>query len=220
MSTEDENDFVELIATGFSRLSWQDPEAAKELFAAVSTRWLAVSKPLLKRYEKLIGDRPDDEPAFQTFFTQHPQILDLMAVAIWPQPNLHGAREPDFVVRRSDNTYLVVEIETPAKQLVTQSNQLTAHATHAVAQVTEYRRFVERIQNIQSYFPELDDLACLVVVGIEKILNDDQKQALRNDNRQRHGLRIVGFDWLADRAHAIQENVIRTGIQVHKARVT
>lgn len=142
-----------------------------------------------------------------------------MATDIWPQPNLHGAREPDFVIRRSDNSYLVIEIETPAKQIVTQENQLAAPATHAVAQVTEYRRFIERLPNVQTHFPDLNDLSCLVVIGLEGALNGDQKQALQNDNQQRHALRVVGFDWLAERARAIQENVIRTGAQVHHARV-
>lgn len=219
LSVDDEDDLIDLVGIGFSRLSLQGTEAAKELFAAISTRWLAVSKPVLDRYETLIAERPDDEPAFQVFFTQHPQILDPMAADIWPHPNLHGAREPDFVIRRSDNSYLVIEIETPAKQLVTQGKQLASPATHAVAQATEYRRFIERLPNVQAHFPGLDDLACLVVIGLERTLNDDQKHALQNDNRQRHALRVVGFDWLAERARAIQENVVRTGTQVHHARV-
>jgi hypothetical protein len=219
LSIEDEDDLVDAIGVGFSRMSLHGTAAAKELFAAVSTRWLAVSKPLLDRYETLIAEQQGNEPAFQAFFTQHPQILDPMAANIWPQPNLHGAREPDFVIHRSDNSYLVVEIETPAKQLVTQANQLAAPATHAVAQVTEYRRFIERLPNVQAHFPGLEDLTCLVVVGLERNLNDGQKQTLQNDNRQRHALRVVGFDWLAERARAIQENIVRTRTEVHHARV-
>jgi len=38
-----------------------------------------------------------------------------MAVQIWPQPNVLGSKFPDFVVRRADDSYIVVEIETPAK---------------------------------------------------------------------------------------------------------
>ena len=81
LSVEDEDDFIEMVATGFSRaaFSLQGVGPARELFAAVSTRWLTISEPLLKRYEALISDRPDDEPAFQAFFTEHPQLLDPMA---------------------------------------------------------------------------------------------------------------------------------------------
>jgi hypothetical protein len=135
------------------------------------------------------------------------------------QPNLHGARRPDFVIRRFDNSYVVVEIETPGKQLITEGNQLGSWATHAVAQVTEYRRFIERFPGRQNHFPDLDEISCLIVVGLERSLNAQQRQALRNDNRQRHGLQIVGFDWLARRGHAVRENIIRSGIEVRHARV-
>lgn len=220
LSNDDDNDFVQLISAGFFHLSWDVPDAARELFVAVSARWSAVSKPLLGRYEELIGEHSSDEPVFQRFFTQHPQLLDPMAVTVWPHPRLHGSQIPDFLIRRSDDTYLVVEIETPAKQLVTLQNQLAADATHAVSQVTEYMRFLARISGAQIYFPSIDEIHGLVVVGLERDLNDRQKQALRNDNRQRHAVRIVGFDWLADRAGAIQKNIISTGISVQSAQVS
>jgi hypothetical protein len=88
-----------------------------------------------------------------------------------------------------------------------------------VSQATEYKRFIERLPNVQVYFPDIDELVCLVVIGLERNLNSEQIQALRNDNRQRHALKIVGFDWLAKRALNIP-NVIRTGIRIHRARVT
>ena len=106
------------IASLDGRVSMGDGEnmgAAKELFAAISTRWLAVGEPVLQEFESLIAEHPDDEPEFQKFLTTHPQLLDPMAIQVWPQPNLLGSRYPDFVVRRADNSYLVVEIECPAK---------------------------------------------------------------------------------------------------------
>lgn len=222
LSVEDEDDFIEMVATGFSRASFslQGIGPARELFAAVSARLLTISEPLLKRYEALITDRPDDEPAFQAFFTEHPQLLDPMVAEIWPQPDLHGALIPDFVIRRFDNSYVVVEIETPAKQLVTSGNQLSSWVTHAVGQVAEYRRFIERLPAAQTHFPDIDEVACLVVIGLENGLNPDQQQVLRNDNRQRHGLQLVGFDWLARRGHAIRENMIKMGVDVRRTRVT
>jgi hypothetical protein len=88
LSVDDEDDLLEAVGTGFSRMAMyaSGTEAAKEIFAAVSARWLAISKPILDRYETLIADRPDDEPAFQEFFTRNPQILDPMAADIWPNP--------------------------------------------------------------------------------------------------------------------------------------
>ena len=187
---------------------------AKEIFAALSSRWLTISEPLLQRYEDLIAANPESEPVFQTFFTEHPQLLDPMAAEVWPQPRLHGAEIPDFVIRRFDDSYVVVEIETPAKQLVTMTNQISASVTYAVAQAAEYRRFIERLPNAQMHFPKIDQVACLVVVGLGKGLTESQQQALRNFNREHYGLQVVGFDWLAHRGRAVRENLIKTGLPV------
>jgi hypothetical protein len=69
---------------------------------------------------------------------------------------------------------------------------LSAWSSHAVAQASEYRRFVEKLPTVQTHFPSLDNVDCLAVVGLESRLDDDQKQALRNDNRQRHALKLRG----------------------------
>ena len=190
-------------------------DAQRRVFSAIAARWLSVSKPVLDRFERLLLDHPDEEPMFQDFLTEYPQLLDPMAVEIWPQPDLHGAKEPDFVIRRSDNSYLVVEIEKPSKGLVTGGGQLTSEVTQAEGQVAEYRTFLtRRYAETQKIFPGLEEPDGLVVIGLERNLTDEQKEVLAAANRQRQKLRIVGFDYLADRAQTISSNVISTSIGV------
>ena len=117
---------------------------ARELFQALASRWLAVSQPVLSSYGKLLAGSPDDESAFQSFFERHPQLLDPLVAEVWSQPDLHGAKEPDFIIRRNDDTYVVVEIETPAKLLITEAGKLSAEATHAVTQALDYAEFLIR----------------------------------------------------------------------------
>jgi hypothetical protein len=141
LSFESDDDVAFRIGSGISNLTLSEVPAAKELFAALSARWLAVSRPVLDQYEKLIVDQLDNEPAFQRFLTEHPQLLEPMAVQMWPQPNLFGSCFPDFVVRRADDSYVVVEIERPSKALVTTGGHLSADVTHAEQQVTDYRTY-------------------------------------------------------------------------------
>ena len=199
---------------GFTWLTFQGPITTRELFVALSSRWLTISQPLLLEYERLIQDYPSDEPKFQEFFTNHPQLLDPMAVEIWPHPNLRGAKIPDFVVRLFDNSYLIVEIETPSKLLVTQKNFIAATATQAISQAADYRRFINGMSDATMRFPGLDEIRCLVVVGLERGLSEVQRQTLITENSQRHSLRIVGFDWLADRAKSVQQNLTRRVIGI------
>jgi hypothetical protein len=205
------------LGVAFGQLGIYSEAAAPELIRALSSRWLHLGPTVLKEYLQLISNRPDAEPEFQEFFCRHPQILEPMARQVWSQPDLHGAHEPDFVIRRADNTYVVVEIETPAKQIMTQGGQLTAAATHAEKQATDYRQFLdERVVEARRHFPGYTSAECVVVVGTEATLTSAQRISLANVNRSRHNVRIVGFDWLADRAIAIIENLSSGEIEVTK----
>ena len=214
-----EDDLVTLLGHAFTQIFFEDSVIAQELVRAVSARWLAINKPILSAYERLIEDRPRDEAAFQHFFTKCPQFLEPMAAEVWPIPNIRGAKIPDFVLRRFDDTYLIVEIKTPDKLLVTKANSISADATGAVSQVTDYLHFIQRLPDVSRHFPNMNDVSCLVVVGLERSLNDRQAQALQNANLQHHSLRIVGFDWLAARAAAINENLIRNAVDVRNLRI-
>lgn len=221
LSIEDDEDAISAVGSQLSSASLLSSiGAAQELIVALAIRHLAISRPVLKQYEELLARAEDDERAFQAFFERHPQLLDPMAAAVWAKPNLAGAREPDFLIRRTDDTYVIVEIETPGKLLVTKDSQLSAFATHAVAQVSDYREFLlQRSQTISVHLPRFSDPEGLVVIGLEGCLSTLERAALDRDNRSRTRLRIVGFDWIARRAEAVQRNVIETQITVESVRI-
>lgn len=52
LSLTDDSEASELAAIGFQRLSFfqENAKAAKELFAALASRWLVVGKPTIARY--------------------------------------------------------------------------------------------------------------------------------------------------------------------------
>lgn len=222
LSLVDDSEASEMAAIGFQRLSFleNDAKAAKEMFAALASRWLVVGEPTIARYQKLIVDRAEDEKVFQEFFEKVPQLLDPLCSVVWPRPDLHGAKEPDFVLKRSDGSYLIVEIETPAKLLITDALQVSAQVTQAATQAMQYRSFLlERYVEARTHFSEFRDPECLVVIGLEGRLTDPQRRALALENENRKALRIVGFDWLAERAGRILRNMISANIAVRPLRM-
>jgi Domain of unknown function (DUF4263) len=220
LSLPDDDSAATAVGGSLQLISFHGVAPAKELFAALATRWLAVSKPTMEGYKNLLRTHPADEAKFQAFFERFPQVLDPMAMQVWPQPDFHGAKEPDFVVRRTDNSYLIVEIETPAKLIVTKDNQISAQVTHAITQVMQYRSFLlERYQEANAHFPEFQEPDCLVVIGRETDLDKDQQRALLLENQHRKGVRVVGFDWIASRAEAITQNIISGRTSVHSLRI-
>ena len=206
-----EDDTHATISAGAS-LTWlavQDQGAVRNLIHAFALRSIAVGPRVLAAYEGLLTGADDDEPSFQSFFEKHPLLLDPRAFQVWVKPDFHGQLEPDFIIRTYDNSYVIVEIETPAKRLVTRNYQLSADATHAITQVLQYQEFLRtHLTAASETFPEFTRPAGLVVVGRESSLDAGQKAVLRLENLSRSDITIVGFDTLADTARTITNSVI------------
>lgn len=213
--SKDDEDLLIPIGTAFAQLSLRGSEFAAELLAAISSKWLRIGPPVLGRYEELLVKSADDEKAFHRFFVEHPHFLEPMAIQVWSKPDFHGALEPDFLIRRFDDTYLVIEIERPSKSIVTTAAQLSAECTHAEKQAVDYRDFLtERMIEVRRHFPNIKDPECLIVIGMESNLSAQQRSALVKANGTRQRIRIVGFDWLLDRAKATLSNLSRNQIEV------
>lgn len=221
LAARDEDDLILALAIVFQRhhAKMDGANAAKNMVQAVASRWFAISDRTLRAYQELI-EAFSDEPSFQKFFEANPQFLDPMAVEVWPEPSLFGSRKPDFIVKRSDGSYLVVEIECPSKIMITKAGHPSADVTHAEHQATDYRKYMMgHITNVKDVFPGFTEPDCLVVVGLEGPLTRDQKAALASLNDARHRLKVVGFDWLLDRAKKISENVAEHGVVVSVTRM-
>jgi hypothetical protein len=207
-----DDDVATDVGRALTNLSMSEKPAARALFTATSARWIAVSDPVLAQYDALLSDHPNDESAFQAFFTAHPHLLDPLALEVWPQPRLYGYRTPDFIIRRADDSYLVIEIECPGKKLMTAASQATSHVTHAISQITEYDRYLmTKFSEMEKHFTSWDHPDLLVVCGIEELLNNGQRVALRNLNRGNRP-QVVGFDWFTKRARAVTANILNGAV--------
>lgn len=138
LSIEDDQEAALYAATAIHGLAVLDPDATSTLSHALALRSTAVGPKILAAYDDILNRQSDDEAIFQSFLEKHPLLLDPRAFQVWAKPDFHGKLEPDFVIRRYDNSYVIVEIETPAKPLVTKQGHLSASATYAIKQVLEY----------------------------------------------------------------------------------
>ena len=208
LSIEDDDAAILHTGTSLMNLAVQGNGAVRNLSHALSLRSVAVGPRVLAAYDALLAGR-DDESAFQGFFESHPLLLDPRAFQVWGKPDLHGRLEPDFIIRTYDDGYVIVEIETPAKLLVTKRGNLSADATHAIDQVLEYQDYLgAHFAEASVAFPQFTTSTGLVVLGRESSLNAKQKDVLRRVNQSRPNIRIVGFDTLAGTAKAVTSNVI------------
>ena len=220
MTITDAEDVALYAGIAFQGMAITEPSAAIPLFQALSLRWAAVGIPQIAEYEKLLSDFPSDEKAFHSFLERNPLFLDPLALRVWSKPDLHGKKKPDFVVQRYDNTYIIVEIETPAKLLVTATRKISANTTHAINQVLEYIEYLtKRSADAAKVFPNFSTPEGLIVIGREDSLTTEQRAVLCRENESRKNIRIMGFDALAARAHRITQNVIEAPILVDSVRL-
>ena len=209
LSIEDDADAALYVATALQHLALLDKGSISNLNQALALRSIAVSSKILESYDNLLAGTGDDESVFQRFFEDNPLMLDPRAFQVWTQPDLHGKLRPDFIIRTYDNNYVIVEIETPAKLLVTRQHQLGADTTHAISQVLQYQEYLRtHLTSALEAFPGLTLPAGLVIIGCESSLDAEQKAVLRAENQSRQDISIVGFDTLAETAKAVTGNVI------------
>lgn len=209
LSIDDDDDAALYAGISLQGLAVLNQSAIRHLSHALASRSMAVGPRVLTVYDRLLADRSDDEPTFHRFFESHPLLLDSRAFQVWSKPDLHGQLEPDFLIRTYDDRYLVVEIETPAKLLVTQQYQLSAQATHAISQVLLYQEFLRtHLTAATAVFPKFSAPDGLVVIGRESTLNAGQQAVLRLENLSRSAITIVGFDALAHTARTVTDNVV------------
>ena len=100
----------------------------------------------------------------------------------------------DFMVRRPDATYLLVELENPRHRITTQEGDFTAAVNHALCQVEDWQEWMERNPRlVQDHYPELTSPEGLVVIGRDG--NEQQVRRLRRRNVNMRGrMEILTYD--------------------------
>ena len=209
LSVEHDEDAAIYAGVALMSLAARDNGAARSLSRALALRSIAVGPEVLAAYDELLSGTDDDESIFQRFFEKHPLLLDPRAFQVWAQPDFHGRLRPDFVIRTYDDGYVIVEIETPAKPIVTRQGQLSADTTHAISQVLQYADYLRtHLVSAATTFPQFRSPSGMVVIGRESSLDSSKRKVLLVENQSRSNIRIVGFDALADSARKVMDNVI------------
>jgi hypothetical protein len=150
-----------------------------------------------------------EEPAHQ-FLKQHPEILSPTHTAAWSKLPL-GNRVTDFVFREPSNDYVLVEIESPLRELFRKDGQQRQELTHAFNQVIDWRIFIEN--NLQKVQEEIGLLGIssnprsLIVIGRSADLTEEDRRKLSTLQGQIPRLRILTYDDLIQSSKAMAENL-------------
>lgn len=115
----------------------------------------------------------------------------------------------DYVLRRRDDRYLVVEIERPSTKLFTNAGEFSAAFTHAYGQILGFQAWVtDNLAYAQSKMPGISDPKGILVIGMRSRLAPDEQRKLRfwNAMHEHYALTLC-FDDLSAQAQTLSDNL-------------
>ncbi|GAA0716708.1 DUF4263 domain-containing protein [Dactylosporangium roseum] len=155
---------------------------------------IAVPASILDDFEELVSkDLPEER--YQEFLKRYPTVLDPLAAAVIPKHRMGTEFVTDFVIRRHDLRYLVVEIEKPQDRIFTTNDDFTREFTHALGQVLDFQGWVaEHGPYARNALPNIENPRGLLVIGRRAALSARQERKLRRWSVNSNLIDVVTFD--------------------------
>lgn len=171
---------------------------------------LVVNRSMLQEFEALLDASPEKEEELQKFLTAQPVLLDPFVTELRSKHQLGDDFITDYVVRRINNEYVLVEIENSTDRIFTKEGHFTAAVTKALAQVRDFQAWVaDNIAYAQKKLPGIRRPDGLVVVGRGKDLTELDLKRLSEENYSRRGyIKVVTYDDLIEQGRAVHQNLL------------
>jgi hypothetical protein len=156
---------------------------------------------------ELVEQFGSDEERLHRWLYQRPHWVFLDAVAREVRSKVSfGAKVSDFVVQRTDNTFLLIELEPAATQIFrSDNNEPTAPFNHACQQVRDWQRYIrDNVHTVRSELGLTDiyEPGGAVVIGRSSMIADSEARLRWRDLKARD-LNVVTYDELIERVRAL-----------------
>jgi hypothetical protein len=144
----------------------------------------------IRGFERLLIHNSDaPEHVFHDYLRKYPVLLDLYGTHVskprWRYPAGDASCgkayiEPDFVIRYSNHSYKLVELERPSKKLASMHGEPLADVNQAAYQIAEWRDYISHhYELIKSDFPHITrDCPALLVISNDSANNFPSYAAL------------------------------------------
>lgn len=170
---------------------------------------IIINNRILENFRALIDDYRKEED-YQIYLKNNPSLLDPLAKEIIPKQKLGNEFVTDFVVRKLDDKYILVEIEKPTTPIFTRTNDFTSQFTHAMGQVIDFQEWVEsNMAYADKLMPGISSPSGLLILGLSSGLNDFQRKKLKRFNINNSGrIEVITFDDLLAQGYKLYQNMV------------
>lgn len=174
---------------------------------------ISLTESLIEEFADLIAARRC-EAEYQAFLEDHPVFLDPLAVEVSNRARLGGDLVTDFVVRRHDGRYIVVEIEKPWDSVFTKRRDFSSAFTHAIGQVLDFQGWVSaNVAYARTRLPSIENPAGLLVMGMRSDMSEEDQAKLRRWSANSRSIEVATFDDLLARARSLYASLRRSSVE-------
>lgn len=171
-----------------------DNDFTEHIMKVLAAGSIAVPVSLLDDFEALISQDLLEE-RYQEFLKMHPTVLDPLAAEIIPKHRLGDDYVTDFVIRRHDLRYLVVEIEKPQNRIFNQKDDFTSDFSHALGQVLDFLGWVaDNGDYARKKLQGIENPRGLIVIGRRSELTARQEVKLRRWCANSKSIEVATYD--------------------------
>ena len=178
----------------------------QSVFQVFAESSIKITRRVVDDFEQLVNDDLLEKP-YQDYLAQHPVLIDPLAAQVIDRQRLGLELTTDFVIRRLDNEYILVEIEKPRDPIFTSKNDLTSQFHHAFEQVLGFQAWVNKHSDYaQHHMPGISCPRGLLVIG-RRNLTVEQSDKLRQYCLNSQSVSVITYDDLIERARILYANI-------------
>jgi hypothetical protein len=180
------------------------------LFRLFQARSLSLNQEIIDELNLLISEAPQREETLHRFLRDHSILLDPLATKVHNKPKFGSEYVPDFVIRRLDDEYVIVELEKASDKLFTKKGNIHGDLAEPLRQIRDFQDWVEEnAEYARKKLPGIKRPHGLIVIGKNESLGENGRNFLARENIQRRGdVHIQTYDDLLNRANRIYQNLL------------
>lgn len=164
-------------------------------------------REMVRQFKALLDLDPSEEQV-QVFLSEHPVMLFPTALSVRPKVKLGSDWVTDFVIRRSESDYELVEIESPSHPLYTKQPNPSKQLTHAVKQVQDWRQWISEFPDYaRRDLPGMARPQGRVIIGRRARLTTEAAKALHHHNQELNHIVIETYYDLIARVEQLIDNI-------------
>ncbi|MDQ3816341.1 MAG: DUF4263 domain-containing protein [Acidobacteriota bacterium] len=196
-----------------------DPKQVEKVsyfFRSLLDPRLNLNEGLIKEFSEFLDADPEKEKELHEFLFKHPVFLDPLAIEIRSKHELGEDFQTDFVVKRINNEYVLVEIEKSTDKIFTEKGGFHSDLTDSIRQVRDFQSWIsDHIEYARSKLPMIRRPEGLLVIGRRRDWSPQMIRSLEEENFSRRGhIKIVTYDDLLEQAKVIYKNMLEKPLRV------